>query len=48
MTSPGALQQLLLSAMYPDYEGPIEFGRRVRSDNAFFRDIIQKENIKSD
>lgn len=48
MASPGARQQLLISAMYPDYEGPVEFGRRVRADNTFFRDIIQKENIKAD
>jgi tripartite-type tricarboxylate transporter receptor subunit TctC len=45
---PGARQQLLLSSMYPDYEGPEAFGKRVRADNQFFRDIIQKENIKAD
>jgi tripartite-type tricarboxylate transporter receptor subunit TctC len=48
MNSPGARQSLLLSAMYPDYEGSQAFGQRVREDSRFFKDIIQKENIKAD
>ena len=48
MSSPGARQQLLTSALYPDYEGPAEFSSRVRTDSIFFRDIIQKENIKAE
>ena len=48
MTAPGSRQQLLLAAMYPDFEGPADFGKRVREDVQFFKDIIQKENIKAD
>jgi tripartite-type tricarboxylate transporter receptor subunit TctC len=48
MSAPGARQSLLLSAMYPDYEGSADFVKRVRADSQFFRDIIQKEGIKAD
>ncbi|MET0209175.1 MAG: tripartite tricarboxylate transporter substrate binding protein [Burkholderiaceae bacterium] len=48
MEAPGVRQQLLLSAMYPDYEDPTVFGKRVRADNAYFKEVIQKEGIKSD
>jgi len=48
MNAPGARQSLLLSAMYPDYEGSADFGKRVRADSQFFKDIIQKEGIKAD
>lgn len=48
MALPGAKEQLLISAMYPDFEGPADFGKRVRADSAFFRDIIAKEGIKAD
>jgi hypothetical protein len=34
--------------MYPDFEGPAGFSKRVRDDSSFFKDIIQKENIKAD
>lgn len=45
---PSARSDLLISSMYPDFEGPAEFARRVHADSEFFRDIIQKENIKAD
>lgn len=48
LQGPGVREQLLLSAMYPDYEGPPAFGERVRRDSAFLRDLIQKEGIKAD
>ena len=48
MGAAGVREQLLLSSMYPDYEGSTAFARRVRDDSQFFRDIIQKENIKAD
>lgn len=48
MLAPGVRQQMLLSAMYPDYESPAEFSKNVRADNAFFSDIIRKENITVD
>ena len=48
INSPGARQSLLLSAMYPDYEGSADFAKRVRADSQFFKDIIQKEGIKAD
>jgi len=48
MSGPGVREQMLLSSMYPDYEPPAIFEQRVRADNAFFRDIIQKEGIKAD
>ncbi len=48
MEAPGTRQQLLLSAMYPDYEEPVAFGKRVREDSRYFREVIQKENIKAD
>lgn len=48
MEAPGTRQQLLLSAMYPDYEGPAPFGKRVQEDSRYFRDVIQKEGIKAD
>ena len=48
INSPGARQSLLLSAMYPDFEGSADFAKRVRADSQFFKDIIQKEGIKAD
>lgn len=48
LDSPGVRQQLLISAMYPDFEGPADFGKRVQNDAAFFRNLIQKEGIKAD
>jgi tripartite-type tricarboxylate transporter receptor subunit TctC len=48
MAAPGARQQLLLAAMYPDYEDHETFKRNVQRDSTFFRDIIQKEGIKAD
>ena len=40
--------QLLISAMYPDYEGPAAFAQRVQRDAASLRELIQKEGIKAD
>jgi len=48
LDGPGVRQQLLISAMYPDFEGPADFGKRVQGDAAFFRNLIQKEGIKAD
>lgn len=48
MNAPGARQQLMLSALYPDFENHEAFGRRVREDNVFFKDLIQRERIQVD
>jgi tripartite-type tricarboxylate transporter receptor subunit TctC len=48
MALPSAREELLISSMYPDFEGPAGFSKRVRDDSSFFEDIIQKENIKAD
>ena len=48
LAMPNAREDLLVSSMYPDFEGPAGFGQRVRADSDFFRDIIRKENIKAD
>ncbi|MDA7416050.1 tripartite tricarboxylate transporter substrate binding protein [Xenophilus arseniciresistens] len=48
MTAPAARQQLLLSALYPDFEAHEAFGRRVRDDSMFFKELIQKEKIQVD
>ncbi len=48
MNAPGARQQLLLSAMFPDFENFEAFDRRVQEDSIFFRDLIQKEHIQAD
>ena len=48
VNDPGARQQLQASALYPDFEGPAAFARRLREDSAFFRELIQRENIKAD
>lgn len=40
--------QLLISAMYPDFEGPSEFAKTVKHDTAALKDLIQKEGIKAD
>lgn len=48
MNAPGARQQLLLSALFPDFENHETFSRRVREDNVFFRELIQKEGIQAE
>nr|WP_281068681.1 tripartite tricarboxylate transporter substrate binding protein [Ramlibacter agri] len=48
MSAPTARQQLQLSAMYPDFEGPDAFRRRVQEDSSFFRELIRKENIQAE
>ncbi len=48
LQSPGVREQLQLSAMYPDYEGPADFARRVQADSARMREVIQKEGLKAD
>lgn len=48
LAAPGVREQLLISAMYPDFEGPAAFAMRVQRDAAFLRDVIQKEGIKAD
>lgn len=48
MNAPDTRQALLISAMYPDYEPPAAFAKRVRADSQFFKEIIQKEGIKAD
>ncbi|MBS0339177.1 MAG: tripartite tricarboxylate transporter substrate binding protein [Proteobacteria bacterium] len=48
MNAPTAKQQLLLSALYPDFENYEAFGRRVREDNVFFKELVRKENIQLD
>ncbi|GAA5232779.1 tripartite tricarboxylate transporter substrate binding protein [Verticiella sediminum] len=46
LSGPEVRAQLELSSMYPDFEGPAAFGKRVQADAATMRDIIKKENIK--
>ncbi|HYP85885.1 tripartite tricarboxylate transporter substrate binding protein [Variovorax sp.] len=48
MGAPGAREQLLLSAMFPDFESHDAFSRRVHDDSIFFRDVIRKEHIQAD
>jgi tripartite-type tricarboxylate transporter receptor subunit TctC len=48
LAAPGVREQLLVSALYPDFEGPSPFARRVRADSAALRELIQKEGIKGD
>jgi len=48
MGAPSARQQLLLSAMFPDFEDHEAFERRVREDSTFFRELVRKENIQAD
>lgn len=48
LAGPGVREQLLLSAMYPDFEGPAEFAKRVEQDANHLRDVVQKEGIKGD
>jgi tripartite-type tricarboxylate transporter receptor subunit TctC len=48
MEMPGTRQQLLLSAMYPDFESPEVFAKRVKEDSNYFRQVVQKENIKAE
>ncbi|MFD1711089.1 tripartite tricarboxylate transporter substrate binding protein [Ottowia sp. GY511] len=48
LAQPGVREQLQLSAMYPDYEGPAEFAKRVRRDANYLKDVIQKEGIKAE
>jgi tripartite-type tricarboxylate transporter receptor subunit TctC len=48
LAEPGVREQLLVSSMYPDYEGPAEFGKRVPADAAFFRDLVRREGIKAE
>lgn len=48
LNGPAVRERLQLSAMYPDYEGPSDFAKRVRADSERMRDIIQKEGIKAD
>ena len=48
LAAPGVREQLLISAMYPDFEGPAAFVKRVQRDAAFLHEVIQKEGIKAD
>ena len=48
LAGPGVREQLQLSAMYPDYQGPADFTRQVRADSDRMREVIQKEGIKAD
>ncbi len=48
LAQPGVREQLLLSAMYPDFEGSADFTKRVRNDAAYLKEVIQKEGIKAD
>lgn len=48
MAAPGVREELLISSMYPDYQNPAAFARRVRSDSDYFREVIQKEGIKEE
>lgn len=48
LAEPGVREQLGVSSMYPDFEPPAAFGRRVLADAAFFRDLIQKEGIRAE
>lgn len=44
----GVREQLQLSALYPDFQGPAQFSKQVRADADIMREVIQKENIKLD
>ena len=46
LESPGVREQLQHSALYPDFEGPADFGKQVRADAEILREVIQKEGIK--
>lgn len=48
LAQPGVREQLLLSAMYPDFEGTADFTKRVQRDAAYLKEVIQKEGIKAD
>ena len=48
LAAPGVREQLLISAMYPDYEGPEAFAKRVQADAMALRDLIQKEGIAAE
>lgn len=41
-------KQLQVSAMYPDFEGPEEFAKTVKSDADVMRGVIEREGIKLD
>ena len=48
LEGPAVREQLLNMAMYPDFEGPAAFGRRVQADALAMRDLIRRENIKAE
>ena len=48
LEGPAVVEQLQLSSMYPDYQGPAAFAVTVKRDAEALRDIIQKEGLKTE
>lgn len=46
LKAPDVAATLLKFSQFPDYEAPAAFGARVRNDTAFFKALIERENIK--
>ena len=48
MTAIGTRELLLKFSQYPDYKGPAAFAKQIQSDNAVYRDLINRAGIKID
>lgn len=46
MASPGVREQLVKFSLYPDFRDPSAFAAAIRTDSAFFKDLIQRLGIK--
>jgi tripartite-type tricarboxylate transporter receptor subunit TctC len=48
MSAAGTRELLLKFSQYPDYKGPAAFAKQIQSDNAVYRDLINRAGIKID
>jgi tripartite-type tricarboxylate transporter receptor subunit TctC len=48
MSAGGTRELLLKFSQYPGYKGPAAFAKQIQSDNAVYRDLINRAGIKID
>ncbi len=46
LATPEARELLLKMSQYPEYIGPAEFAAQIKSDSAFFKDLVTRANIR--
>jgi len=46
LAAPGVKERMVQFSQYPDYRGPDEFGKIIREDSLYFKDLIKRLDIK--